>query len=215
MGNRGITLIELAVGGAITLLLALGMGFAYKQAIVISTATSGKVDSTQDQLRLVTAMMRIGRIARQNTCATTIPGDGNNILTCIVDMHIPPTEVDSDDTSIRFRMDTALRQVFYEMLNAAGAWETKDTFNSIARLELCDHASMIGTPATCTFNDAMLTRYQQNALGSYATSANRFFRFRVTTEQGTMGKFSFLNGAFYMRHPTPVGDLRYQFGSRE
>ncbi|MBY0369069.1 hypothetical protein K2X33_00185 [bacterium] len=220
MNARGMTLIELIAAGAIVLLVAVGMSYAFKQATLISSNTATKVESTQDLNRLVGRMMRVGRIARANGCTISRPPASETSLTCWVDMKSPPTEILTDDTQVKFRLDAANRQVLYQV------WEntqfvTKDRFANIITLNLCDDAAM-HAPVACEMNDAITVRHDANrTTGTFRTDAGRYFRFRVGAEDKVtigntgQGKMTYMLGAFYVRHPTSVSTLRYQFGMRE
>jgi len=211
LNQRGFTLLEITLAGLMALLLSVGMAYAYKQASVISTSTVAKLDASQDMVRLISHMMRIGRMARANGCTVVRTPDPH--LACWLDMKTPPTEATTDDTQVRFRLDAAQRIVFYEV-NTGSAFVVKDRYQNISDLQLCDDAAMIA--GVCELADAVTARHVANRTsGTWQTDANRFYRFRVRAEQGTTSKKVSLAGAFYVRHPTPIANMRYQFGLRE
>lgn len=109
---------------------------------------------------------------------------------------------------------------FYYRENRGGAWATKRVYRHIANVEFCSDAHM--SVDACPIQSNQITqRHLSNQANDvppdHRTEQGKFFRFRITglsqeSETLDQGRRIQVQGAFYLRNPTGVDELYFQWG---
>jgi type II secretory pathway pseudopilin PulG len=221
--KKGMTLIEVTIGSALTALLFFALASVLKLSFSIQKDRLKRNETESDISQLVNLMLKVGRLSQSCTKITS----PNTALECTVDMTVPPSGV---NTLVRFELISG--SIYYKVdSNHDGSYastETKLMSENITAFDICNDSDMSGVSPTCPLQPAKISiEHGTNQSGAVAaadrTPVNRFFRFRIklfTQELDATGKAmaapisAEYQASFFSRNP-PIPNVAYQWGGLE
>lgn len=212
MKKKGFTLIELLVAGflgAIVIgLVAIGLRSFVKGRE--SGFTKGDLETQITALGQL--ILTVGRGAKDCTSPSS------TALNCNVDFNVPPTGALS---AVSFSQTTVSGQTVIQYIrpgNNPQYYPELGTDGNITDFVICDCQDMKtgGPPTNCAIEPVNVsTRWAATMSNCSSAAVDRYFRFRIRAKSTSFKAQDFqthFQSAIYVRNPSIVTDLVYQWG---
>lgn len=219
-----MTLIEIAIGTSIAgvfILIALQVSKINSQA---KTQAMNQGEMEMEVAQLTRHLVQIGRLADSCKKVTLSSPDGI-ALECRVDFSSPPSGIPTYIQFVKFANEKAIR--YRTRPNEIAAWKEGLTYGArptweISNFQLCNTAEMqasaLGGANKCALSETPLHAWVDKLLKSGSIRLpNRYYRFEVQATKAvanhtTKGAPLLFRGGFFVRNPTHVSELVYQWG---
>lgn len=216
--NNGFSLIAIVVGALLAGMFLIFVGQVIYQDQVAQKAMSADSAAALESAALLQHVLQVGRLAQSCTKVTSAPPAV--ILQCEVDYNVPSTGA---LTTVRFFWGGSNGPLRFQTLEGT-AW--KDTLSygtterPIVRFELCATSEMGAVTPTCSLQPIAQSQGIGRLISSMAVKAppedynNRFFRFAISVAKDSKNDKPpyVMQSAFFIRNPTSVDGLTYQWG---
>lgn len=178
------------------------------------TQTNMKVEMA----KLFRHIMQVGRLS-QGCQRTTGTSPAFVALQCDVDFETPPA---GNLTSVRFYYQTGQPFIQYQV-QRAGNWVNTIKYgernNPILSFDLCPPSQMTATNPTCALKPTELSRNFGSLSNTQAAKtpsrdySRRYFRFAIGAEARKDAPPYVVQSGFFVRNPTDIGAVAYQWGT--
>lgn len=215
MRKKGFTLVELLVAsflGAVVIgLVAIGLRSFLKGRESIFT----KGDLETQITALGQLILNMGRGAMDCTSPSSTS------LNCNVDFNVPPTGTTS---AVSFSQTTVSGQTVVQYTrpgNAPQYYPELGTDGNITDFVICDCQDMKtgGLSTNCAIEPVKVSTQWASTVSNCSSAAvDRYFRFRIGAKSASFKTKDFqtqFQSAFYVRNPTIVSNLVYQWGGSD
>lgn len=201
-GNRGITLLEVAISlgilGTVGWMASRTLKEPREQAESILASSALQ----QNLFQAMEHLLKVGKISGtlDGSCHKAGPGS----LECFVDKSVPPI---GNSTKVRFHLQNDVL-LYQKYDGATTAWADQLSFPGITGFEICEDAEMKN--GTCPLEPRELSDAHTARKGPLF----RFFRVRlssVTKNKSGVPERADLQSAFFVRNPA-FPDGNYQWG---
>lgn len=218
MKSSGVSIVTLIVGTLVTGIFVVFVSQVVYQNQIAQKASSADSESALESANLLQHLLQVGRLAQ--TCQKVSSAAPAVILQCDVDYSVPAA---GTLTTVRFMWAGTAGPLRFQTLEGT-TWKDSLSYGTTERpivgFTLCDTAQMGAITPTCPLQPVAVSRGIGRLLATMATKAppedytNRFFRFAISVAKDAKNDKPpyVMQSAFFLRNPTAVEGLTYQWG---